>query len=110
MTELASAVMAKAMTERALSQAIVNLARLKGWLVHRDASWRSTGTDPGAPDLFMARGGAVRCIEVKSERGKLTPDQEAWRDALYSLKGNQVEYHVARPSDWLEGRVDEWLS
>jgi hypothetical protein len=35
--------------------------------------------------------------ELKSERGKLKPEQEAWLEALRQVPG--VEVHVWRPSD-----------
>lgn len=85
------------LTEKQFSQVIVDLARLRGWLVHRTPTWRATGTDPGFPDLVLARGRRLIFAELKSQKGKLTVEQEAWRQALDW--GDQGVY-CWKPSDF----------
>jgi hypothetical protein len=37
-------------------------------------------------------------VELKSEKGKVTPAQQHWLDLLGACPG--LEVHVWRPSDW----------
>lgn len=88
------------MTEDDLLLAVIDLALLRGWRVvhHRPArtkqGWRTpTQGHKGAPDLILARRGTVILAELKSQTGRLTPDQKMWQEAL-------GPYHrVWRPSD-----------
>lgn len=50
--------------------------------------------DSGLPDLILARRGTVLLIEVKSEIGKPTLDQQAWVNAA------GPNGYVTHPSDW----------
>ena len=99
-------VIAKSMSERDLSQNVIERARLFGWKVARWPTWRPTGTDPGVPDLLLAKEGREPiCAELKSETGKLSPDQSAWMHALHP----HVLWKCWRPSDWISGAIDEVL-
>lgn len=104
----AQMVLAKSMTEKALSQHVVNLARMLGWRVARWPTWRATGTDPGVPDLVCARDGRAVFFELKREDGKLSDAQYEWIKALGDNMG-RAEVYVVRPSDWLAGKVDTVL-
>lgn len=95
---------ADACTERELSDAIVDAARKLGWLVARWPTWRATGTYAGVPDLLLARGGRCLHIELKTEKGRLSEHQEAWRAAL-----PEADYRLYRPSDWVGGIIEEEL-
>lgn len=54
--------------------------------------------DKGFPDLTLAhRTRGTIFVELKSDVGKLSPEQELWRDVL--LAGGQ-EWHLWRPRDW----------
>ena len=99
-------------TEKQLSDNIVNLARMLGWLVHRDPTWRATGTDPGYPDLtLVARDGRIIFAELKTDKGKLTDAQEDWGRALTNYQANfGVNYYLWRPSNWYAGEVEKVLS
>jgi hypothetical protein len=115
---------AGSMAERQLQDAIVEAARLQGWLVYhmhdsRRAGW---GTDSaGFPDLVMVRkpremGGRLIFAELKTKTGTLSVAQKAWLAALYALNdgadpqaGPEVETYLWRPDDWLEGRVEALL-
>lgn len=64
------------MTEAELQRSIVHAARSLGW---RDAwTWKSFHSPKGWPDLFLARGLHLLVVELKSDKGKVTPEQEAW--------------------------------
>jgi hypothetical protein len=56
-------------------------------------------TDKGFPDIVLVRGGVTLYLEVKTERGRLSADQQAWGDALL-MAG--CDWRVVRPSDWCE--------
>lgn len=53
---------------------------------------------PGVPDIIAARRGRVKFIELKAEKGELTPEQWAWLHAT-EPKSWHVSWHVYRPSD-----------
>lgn len=107
-----AAVIAKGITEKQLSDNIVSLARMLGWLVHRDPTWRATGADPGYPDLTLVRERQVIFAELKSEKGSLTDDQWAWVNALVGIAVDThpvVRMCVWRPSQWLDGTIEAVL-
>jgi hypothetical protein len=97
----AQQVLARSVSEKELSQWVVDLARLLQWKVARWPTWHSTGTDSGVPDLLLARDGVVLLIELKREGGKLSPAQEEWAAHAPVL--------VLRPSDWLSGEIERVL-
>lgn len=69
----------------------------------RQCGARVTGgrivTSKGWPDLVIARADPPRLIiaELKSEKGRQTPEQRTWQAIL---EANGVEYYLWRPSDW----------
>lgn len=91
---------ADGMTEAELLANVRALARQLGWKsYHTHDSRRS---EPGFPDLVLARPGRVLVRELKSERGYLTKPQLAWIGLLCSAG---VDVGTWRPRDLLEGRV-----
>jgi len=103
------------MTEAEFQRQVIQLAALRGWLVHhaRPARVRVKGVETyrtpvqghkGFPDLVLARRGRVLLVELKASKGKLSPEQMFWRQALTG--GVQPEeysgWHVWRPYDWAE--------
>ena len=92
----------RATTEAALQAAVIDLAHLTRWRVHhslrvQDARGRHRTPiqgDPGAPDLLLARAGVVLHVELKSERGRPTPEQVAWGEAIGDT------HRLWRPRDW----------
>lgn len=84
-----------AMTERELSQALVNAARTMGWKVYR--TWNSINSPKGFPDLTMVRNSRLIFAELKTDSGKVTPDQEEWAGAL--VASGRCEYYLWRPAD-----------
>lgn len=88
------------MTERDLQDVVIQTAQLYGWMVTHfrpaktDRGWRTPlEGDAGFPDLVLARGGEVLIVELKSQRGKVSPMQELWAVALGG------HYRLWRPSD-----------
>lgn len=91
------------MTEKQLQQAIVDYARLAGWLVfHPHDSRRS---EPGFPDLVLVRDRVI-FAELKTDDGRMSKEQSAW---TYALAQAGAEVYLWRPSDWFDGRVEHAL-
>ena len=103
------------MSEAELQAAVIDLAHLLGYRVHhsrparmKDGSWRTPiAGDAGFPDLVLARSGTIIFAELKSESGRLTPEQDAWMDALRGDNG--VIRAVWRPRYWLNGVIEQTL-
>ena len=83
-----------------------------GWAWHHcrpawtEKGWRTPiqGT-PGFMDIVAARALPIPrllLIELKTERGKLTPAQRAWRAALGAAERRDWEYYCFCPSQWGE--------
>jgi VRR-NUC domain-containing protein len=83
------------MTERELRQSIVRAAREFGWRVY--FTWSSMHSPAGFPDLCMVRGDRLLFAELKTDKGKVTPDQQAWVDELRA--SGRCEVHLWRPAD-----------
>lgn len=64
------------MTEKELRQSIVRAAREFHWRVY--FTWSSMHSPAGFPDLCMVRGPRLIFAELKTDKGKVTPEQEAW--------------------------------
>jgi VRR-NUC domain len=82
-------------TEKQFMAAVVEMAQMLGWLsYHTHDSRRS---EAGFPDIVCVRRDRVLFIELKTEKGRLSEEQERWLSAL-GLAGADV--HCWRPSDW----------
>lgn len=95
------------MKEAVLQAQIEQLARTLGWLVyHTHDSRRSQA---GFPDLVLvhARQRRVLWRELKTQKGRVRPEQRDWLDAL-TRAGEDAA--IWRPSDLIEGRVTQELS
>ena len=83
-------------TERDLREQIRDLCKLYGWKMY--FTWRSIHSPAGFPDLVLANSEQKKVIfaELKREKGKVTPEQKEWLDALKAC-GQTV--YVWRPGD-----------
>lgn len=95
--------MSLALSERELQQRIIDLAQLCGWRVahfrpaRTDKGWRTPMQgNKGFPDLVLARRGEVIIAELKSDKGKMSADQEEWATAI------GARFVLWRPRDWNE--------
>ena len=94
-------------TEAAFQQQVIDLAQFCGWLVHAerparmaDGRWRTPIQGmAGFPDLVLVRE-RVLFVELKSERGRLTTEQEQW---IAVLREAGADVRVWRPGHW------EWI-
>lgn len=96
-------------TEKQFQQQITDYAKLRAWDVFH--TYDSRRSAPGFPDLAMARargdgrGDELVFAELKSERGRLRPEQRHWIEKLSRIEdasGGVVRVFVWRPSDWPE--------
>lgn len=83
-------------SEREFQREVIKRAGLFGWLVYHTRN--SRGSNPGFPDLVLVHRGKRKVIfaELKTEKGKLSKEQQEWIDALMLSSGDVVE--VWRPS------------
>ena len=94
------------MTEAQWQGRVLDLAKLCGWRVahfrpaRTAAGWRTPveADGVGYPDLTMVREGRLIVAELKSEAGRVTPEQRQWLAELSSVPG--LEVFLWRPSDW----------
>lgn len=103
-------------TERALKDACVELAKACGWLVYhalpsinRRGAWATHFQgDKGFPDLVLVhKAGDLVVVELKSEIGRLTPGQHRFLEAFQAAG---VETHVWRPEDLKNGTISRRLT
>lgn len=84
-------------SEKDFEQLVKDLARVNNWLYYH--TWRSLHSVPGFPDCVMVKGNRTVYAELKTAKGKVTPAQKQWLDAL-ATAGNEV--YLWRPSDYEE--------
>jgi hypothetical protein len=92
------------MSEAAFTAQVIELAQWLGWRVlhvrparKQDGRWMTPvqGNGVGFPDLLLIRGTRLLVSELKAERGRLTPAQQAWLEAF---AGAGIETHIWRPA------------
>lgn len=90
------------MTEAVLQQRVNRLAAVLGFAVyHTHDSRRSQA---GYPDCTLLREGRLVFAELKSQRGRVRPEQRVWLDELAKVPGAEV--YLWRPVDLLDGTVE----
>jgi hypothetical protein len=82
--------------EGTLLARIRTLAKQYGWLAYHTHDSRKSET--GFPDLVLTNGTSVLIVELKTNTGKLTSEQQRWLDLLSHT--GQVETATWRPRDW----------
>lgn len=98
---------APALSEAAFQQQVTELATICGWTwlhVRKSigrrqgkAAWQTTTNLKGWCDLLLWRPGRIVAAELKSDKGKTTPEQD---DVLASLRAAGVDTYVWRPANW----------
>ena len=83
-------------TEKDLREQVRDLCKIFGWKM--SFSWTSIHSPRGFLDLVLANPEQKRVIfaELKNEKGRLTPAQGEW---LNALKACGQEVHLWRPAD-----------
>jgi hypothetical protein len=82
-------------SERDLTAYVGDVAKAIGW--RRYHTWLSKHSPAGFPDEVLLRPSRLVFAELKSERGKLSAEQEAWLEDLGQVPG--VEVYQCRPED-----------
>ncbi|MFA5376404.1 MAG: VRR-NUC domain-containing protein [Dehalococcoidia bacterium] len=93
-------------SENAFQAQFIDLARQLGWRVahfrpsiNRRGKWSTAvqGDGVGFPDNILVKGSRIIAAELKSEAGKLTPEQLIW---LNVFRLTDAEVYVFKPSDY----------
>jgi hypothetical protein len=82
-------------TEAQFLAQVRKAAKLLGWATYHVHDSRRS--EAGFPDLVLTRRPRVIFAELKSDRGKVTPQQRAWMDELRAC-GQEV--YLWKPSYW----------
>ena len=86
----------KLITEAQFQKSETLAAEEAGWFVYHD--YDSRRSSPGFPDLTMvSKDGRIIFAELKSQKGRVKKEQQAWLDRLGENSG--VEAYLWRPSD-----------
>lgn len=93
------------LTEADLQSVVVDLASWRGWKSYH--TYDSRRSNSGFPDLALWRDHRLIFAELKSEKGKLRPEQEAVLDGLMLTP---AEVYVWRPKDWFDATIDGILA
>lgn len=98
---------ARAMSEAALQNRVLAIAYELGYLTYHTHDSRRS--HKGWPDLVLAhpRWGRFLIRELKSERGRVRPEQQAWLNALTALG---IDADIWRPTHLLDGTIAAQLS
>ena len=86
--------MAKGISEKQFESQVKDLARTFNWFYYH--TWRSIHSPAGFPDVVMIRDKRIVVAELKSEKGKVSPEQEEWL-AVFRATG-LTEVYLWRPS------------
>ena len=81
-------------TEKEFMQQVIQLAKLRGWLVYHTHDSRRS-----AAGLLLVRGPRLMAAELKIGRNKLSDEQFGWMKALAQAN---VRVYIWRPEDWPE--------
>lgn len=97
------------MSEAEFQKRVIDTAHAHHWLVQHsrkvltEGRWQTPlGGDAGFPDLVLARAGVVLIVELKTDGGRLEPEQREWLIAMGGWG------RVWRPKHW--PRILEVLS
>lgn len=96
----------KAGSEAAFQQQIEQLAAFYGWELRfhspdnlpvqtRSGRTRKQHVEPGFPDLVLCRPPELIVVELKTEKGRVRPEQTRWLEALDACG---LETWLVRPS------------
>lgn len=98
------------MNEAAWQARVIACAQRLGWRVahfprvNPEGRWRTAvaADAKGYPDLTMLRGSRLIFAELKTDKGRLRPDQRAWIEQLChaSAMSYGFEVYLWRPRDW----------
>ena len=85
------------MTEKDFQASIIQFAKLRGWLCYH--TYDSRKCEPGFPDLVLIRGKRILYRELKTDKGRLTPAQKIWGNALDNAGADWAVWRPAMKSE-----------
>ena len=86
-------------TEKQFQDEVIKLAKGAGLLAYH--TWNSQRSEPGFPDTAICKPFCwLIYAELKTEKGRETPEQKVWRDAINATPGQRC--FIWRPRDWNE--------
>lgn len=106
------------MSESGFQTAVLELATRLGWRTmhvrpaqNRAGRWRTpvAGDGAGFPDLVLVRGQHLIFVELKTNTGRASTEQERWLDALTTVsnatqasdgRSTHVTATIWRPREW----------
>lgn len=94
------------LSEARFQSQVTQLAKYYGWAVYHAPDnkpgphGRRQTVARGWPDLFMVRDGQAIAAELKTDKGRVRPEQVEWLAALDLVPG--VETFLWRPADFDE--------
>ena len=103
------------MTEEQLLRSVLHMCRLFGVTtahfrpaLSQSGRWHTAvaGDGKGFPDLVLAGAGGILYRELKTDAGRLRPEQVVW---LRTLKSAGASADVWRPADLRSGRIEREL-
>lgn len=94
---VSTAFLAPKLTEAQFQAQVLRYAALMGWRAYH--TYDSRRSAAGFPDLVLVRRPRVIWAELKSDRGRITPEQRAW---IFDLRSSGQDVRIWRPSDWPE--------
>ena len=97
--------MADGMSEDVFQKQVEQLAESLGWKVYHTHDSRRSHR--GWPDLVLGRRGRVLFRELKTMKGRTTPDQKAWLELL-NAAGHDAA--VWRPIQWFDRTIERELT
>jgi hypothetical protein len=110
---------APTISEADLQTAVIDTARVFGWRVahFRPARTKHGWVTPvaadgkGFPDLVLVNDTRLLFVELKSDKGKPSREQEQWLEGLNQVAAvcDQVGVHLWTPADW-PARITNVLS
>ena len=82
-------------SEEDFMRSVMKIASECGWRVYHTRDSRRS--QAGFPDLTLVRTGKIIFAELKSQKGRIKKEQQAWLDDL--RKNGHVDVYLWRPSD-----------
>ena len=82
-------------TEEEFMRSVMKIASDCGWRVYHTRDSRRS--QAGFPDLTLVRTGQIIFAELKSQKGRIKKEQQAWLDDL--RENGHVDVYLWRPSD-----------
>jgi|SRR5882672_3465279 len=92
-------------SEKDLARYITEMCEVVG--VIRYHHLNSIGTERGFPDETWIGAHGMCFVELKSQKGRIRPEQQTFLDAVEATGAGRPALYVFRPEDWLSGEIQK---